>query len=65
MERKALYTSVARDLADMSFLEIDLLVDALFDISDTLPYTFNRAIHCNLKKREDSLRNEILGANNV
>lgn len=55
MERKALYTSVARDLADMSFLEIDLLVDALFEISDTLPYTFNRAIHCNLKKREDAL----------
>lgn len=62
MERKALYTSVARDLADMSFLEIDLLVDALFEISDTLPYTFNRAVHCNLKKREDALRTEILSA---
>lgn len=57
--RKELYESVARDLADMSFIEIDLLVDALFAISETLPYTFNRAIHCNLKKREDALRNEL------
>tara|TARA_S200002703_G_scaffold155398_1_gene159509 strand:- start:1056 stop:1250 length:195 start_codon:yes stop_codon:yes gene_type:complete len=60
MVRKELYESVAHDLAEMSFIEIDLLVDALFAKSETLPYTFNRAIHCNLKKREEIARNEML-----
>jgi len=52
------------DLADvvsrLTFLEIDQFVDAMFAKSETLPYTFNRAIHCNLKKREEIARNEVL-----
>ena len=53
-----------KDLADgigrLTYIEIDQLVDAMFAKSETLPYTFNRAIHCNLKKREESLRDEVL-----
>ena len=58
---KELYQHVADVIASMSFVDIDLMVDALFAKSETLPYTFNRAIHCNLKKREDALRNDLLG----
>jgi len=59
--KKELYQHVADVIASMSFVDIDLMVDALFAKSETLPYTFNRAIHCNLKKREDALRNDLLG----
>ena len=52
------------DLADvvsrLTFIEVDQFVDAMFAKSETLPYTFNRAIHCNLKKREEIARNEML-----
>ena len=52
------------DLADvvsrLTYIEIDQFVDAMFAKSETLPYTFNRAIHCNLKQREESLRDEVL-----
>ena len=52
------------DLADvvsrLTFIEVDQFVDAMFAKSETLPYTFNRAIHCNLKKREEIARNEVL-----
>ena len=55
-----LYQQVANIIGDMSFVDVDLLVDALFAKSETLPYTFNRAIHCNLKKREEIAKNEVL-----
>jgi hypothetical protein len=58
--KQELYQQVANIIGEMSFVDIDLLVDALFAKSETLPYTFNRAIHCNLKKREEIARNEVL-----
>ena len=55
-----LYQQVANIIGEMSFVDVDLMVDALFAKSETLPYTFNRAIHCNLKKREEIAKNEVL-----
>ena len=51
---------LAEVVSRLTFIEIDQFVDAMFTRSETLPYTFNRAIHCNLKKREESLKNEML-----
>lgn len=50
---------LAEVVSRLTFIEIDQFVDAMFARSETLPYTFNRAIHCNLKKREESLKNEV------
>ena len=55
-----LYQQEANIIGEMSFVDLDLLVDALFAKSQTLPYNFNRAIHCNLKKREEIAKNEVL-----
>jgi len=51
---------LAEVVSRLTYVEIDQFVDAMFARSETLPYTFNRAIHCNLKKREESLKNEML-----
>ena len=51
---------LAEVVSRLTYIEIDQFVDAMFARSETLPYTFNRAIHCNLKKREESLRDEVL-----
>ena len=50
---------LAEVVSRLTYIEIDQFVDAMFARSETLPYTFNRAIHCNLKKREESLKNEV------
>ena len=50
---------LAEVVSRLTYIEIDQFVDAMFARSETLPYTFNRAIHCNLKKREESLRDEV------
>ena len=54
------YQQVANIIGEMSFVDLDLIVDALFEKRQTLPYNFNRAIHCNLKKREEIAKNEVL-----
>lgn len=51
--RDPFLNDLAEAVGGLTYLEIDQFVDAMFERSDTLPYTFNRAIHCNLKKRED------------
>ena len=51
---------LAEVVSRLTYIEIDQFVDAMFARSETLPYTFNRAIHCNLKKREESLKDEML-----
>ena len=58
-EKDPFMDDLAEVVSRLTFIEIDQFVDAMFARSETLPYTFNRAIHCNLKKREESLKNEV------
>ena len=58
-EKDPFMDDLAEVVSRLTYIEIDQFVDAMFARSETLPYTFNRAIHCNLKKREESLKNEV------
>ena len=59
-EKDPFMVDLAEVVSRLTFVEIDEFVTAMFAKSETLPYTFNRAIHCNLKKREDIARDEML-----
>ena len=59
-EKDPFMDDLAEVVSRLTFVEIDEFVTAMFAKSETLPYTFNRAIHCNLKKREDIARDEML-----
>lgn len=52
-EKDPFFDDLADVVSRLTFEEVDQFVDAMFAKSETLPYTFNRSIHCNLKKRED------------
>ena len=45
--------ALANRIAMLTFYEIDELVDALEDVSPSLPYTFQSALFENLKKRKN------------
>ena len=50
---KLKFHSMANTIAMLTFYEIDELVDALEDVSPSLPYTFQSALFENLKKRKN------------
>ena len=50
---------IAEAISQLTYVEIDQLVDAMFVKSDTLPYTFMKAMASNLKVREQT-ENEVL-----
>ena len=50
---------IAEAISHLTYDEIDQLVDAMFVKSDTLPYTFMKAMASNLKVREQT-ENEVL-----
>ena len=49
---------IAEAISHLTYVEIDQLVDAMFVKSDTLPYTFMKAMASNLKVREQT-ENEV------
>lgn len=50
---KLKFHSMANTIAMLTFYEIDELVDALEEVSPSLPYTFQSALFENLKKRKN------------
>ena len=50
---KLKFHSMANTIAMLTFYEIDELVDALEDVSPSLPYTFQSTLFENLKKRKN------------
>ena len=50
---KLKFHSMANTIAMLTFYEIEELVDALEDVSPSLPYTFQSALFENLKKRKN------------
>lgn len=45
---------LAEALSYLTFAEIDQLIDAMFAKSNTMPYTFMKAVSSNLKIREEA-----------
>ena len=58
-EKDPFMDDLAEALSYLTFVEIDQLVDAMFAKSDTMPYTFMKAVSSNLKIREEA-KNEVL-----
>jgi len=58
-EKDPFMHDIAEAISYLTYTEIDQLVDAMFVKSDTLPYTFMKAMASNLKVRERT-ENEVL-----
>tara|TARA_R100001509_G_scaffold111368_1_gene66873 strand:- start:774 stop:977 length:204 start_codon:yes stop_codon:yes gene_type:complete len=58
-EKDPFTSDIAEAISYLTYAEIDELVDAMFAKSDTMPYTFMKAMASNLKIRERT-ENEML-----
>jgi len=58
-EKDPFTDDIAEAISHLTYVEIDQLIVAMFAKSDTLPYTFMKAMASNLKVRERT-ENEVL-----